>query len=67
MSFHPLQRGVLPATGPDALQFFLDSSVASIWASLPPAVAATFGQVIADDTKHILAWVKENNPKAESV
>ncbi len=46
-----------------ALQFLLSSSVERIRAQLPPELAATFGDVIAIDTKHILAWVKENNPK----
>lgn len=55
---------VLRALAPEALQFVLDSTVAGIRTSLPPDTAATFGQVIAGDTKHILAWVKENNPKA---
>lgn len=55
---------VLRELAPAALQFLLDTSVANIRASLPPAVAATFGHVVAGDTKHILAWVKENNPKA---
>ena len=31
-------------------------------AALPPEV--NFGDVVAGDTKHIIAWVKENNPKA---
>jgi hypothetical protein len=48
----------------DALQFLLDGSVLLIRASLPPELAASFGDVVAADTKHILAWVKENNPKA---
>ena len=39
-------------------------------AALPPDVnpatgsGPVFGDVIAGDTKHIIAWVKENNPKA---
>jgi hypothetical protein len=47
----------------DALQFLLDSTVVSIRAALPPELQATFGDVGAGDTKAILAWVKENNPK----
>ena len=47
----------------DALQFLLDSTVVSIRAALPPELQATFGDVVAGDTKAILAWVKENNPK----
>ncbi len=45
-----------------ALQFLLDSSVALI----EQAVAhqgMVLGDTIALDTKHILAWVRENNPK----
>jgi len=44
------------------LQFPLDSTVALLRAALPPEV--NFGQAGALDTKHILAWVAENNPKA---
>jgi hypothetical protein len=44
----------------------LDSTVACIRAGLPPDVAAGRGQVIAGDTKHILAWVQENNPRRMS-
>jgi len=47
----------------DALQFLLDSTVVSIRAALPPELQATFGDVVAGDTKAILAWVKQNNPK----
>lgn len=46
-----------------ACQFLLDSTVQLICAALPPDLAANFGTVVAGDTKHILAWVKENNPK----
>ncbi|HEY0739777.1 MAG TPA: transposase [Herpetosiphonaceae bacterium] len=55
---------VLRELAPAALQFLLDSTVTAIRAGLPTEVATIFGQVIAGDTKHILAWVKENNPKA---
>ncbi len=47
-----------------AAQFLLQGTVQLIQAALPPERQATFGDVIALDTKHILAWVKENNPKA---
>ena len=42
------------------LQSLLDSQVA--W--LQTHFGKTFGEVVSIDTKHILAWVKENNPKA---
>jgi hypothetical protein len=45
-----------------ALQFLLDSTVSLIAAELPPEVH--FGDRVAVDTKHIISWVKENNPKA---
>jgi hypothetical protein len=44
------------------LQVLLDSTVTRLQQTLPKEVA--FGQAISLDTKHILAWVKENNPKA---
>ena len=44
-----------------AAQFLLAATVQLIGHALPPDV--TFGDVVAGDTKHILAWVKENNPK----
>jgi hypothetical protein len=46
----------------DALQFLLDSIVCLLHQELPAEVR--FGEAISLDTKHILAWVKENNPKA---
>ncbi len=46
----------------DMLQGLLDSTVPRIQEALPAEVA--FGEAISLDTKHILAWVKENNPKA---
>ncbi len=50
-------------TLPNALlQFFLTDTVAQLRLSLPEE--SGFGQAVAIDTKHILAWVKENNPKA---
>lgn len=44
-----------------AAQFLLDSTVQLLRLELPADV--NFGDIIALDTKHILAWVKENNPK----
>ena len=46
-----------------ALQVLLDSSVRLLQADLAD-VAPAFGQAVSLDTKLILAWVKENNPKA---
>jgi hypothetical protein len=45
------------------LQFLLDETVRLLQAELA-SVTATFGHAISLDTKHILAWVQENNPKA---
>ena len=45
----------------DALQFLLDNTVQRLQQELPPEL--NFGQIVAFDTKHILAWVAENNPK----
>jgi hypothetical protein len=48
---------------PDAtLQFLLASSVTLLQAELA-ACGVRLGECIAMDTKHIIAWVKENNPK----
>jgi hypothetical protein len=47
----------------DSLQFLLDDTVRLLHADLCTEVD-DFGQCISLDTKHILAWVKENNPKA---
>ncbi len=44
-----------------AAQFLLDSTVQLLHQALPAEL--NFGAVIALDTKHILAWVQENNPK----
>jgi hypothetical protein len=50
-------------TMPNApLQFLLESTVSLIRQALPPEVE--FGQHISLDVKHVVAWVKENNPKA---
>ena len=46
----------------EVLQSLLDAQVAKLTSHF----GATFGSVIAIDTKHIIAWVKENNPKAYS-
>ncbi len=51
----------LPAA---SAQFLLDGTVHLIRQALPPDLQATFGDVISLDTKHIIAWVKENNLKA---
>jgi hypothetical protein len=45
-----------------AAQFLLDGTVHLLRQALPADV--NFGDVVALDTKHILAWVTENNPKA---
>ncbi len=45
-----------------AAQFLLDGTVQLLRQELPADI--NFGDVIALDTKHIIAWVKENNPKA---
>jgi hypothetical protein len=51
-------------TMPNAcLQFLLDETVRLLRCELVD-IAPHFGQAISLDTKHILAWVKENNPKA---
>ena len=44
-------------------QFLLDDSVRLLQTELQ-AQGHTLGQCISLDTKHIVAWVKENNPKA---
>ena len=50
-------------TTPNAVsQYLLDETVRLIQAELSPEVN-DFGHAISLDTKHILAWVKENNPK----
>ena len=49
-----------------SLQFLLNSSVSMIRETLAPMLGSDyrFGDCISLDTKHIIAWVKENNPKA---
>ena len=44
-------------------QFLIDETVRLIQIQLGP-IARDFGQAISLDTKHIVAWVQENNPKA---
>ncbi len=46
-----------------SLQFLLDDTVRLLREALADAVP-DFGDCIAVDTKHVIAWVKENNPKA---
>ena len=46
-----------------ALQFLLADSVRLVLGALQQR-GVTVGECISLDTKHILAWVKENNPKA---
>jgi hypothetical protein len=45
------------------LQYLLDETVRLLMSELRD-VAPDFGHCISLDTKHIIAWVKENNPKA---
>jgi hypothetical protein len=46
----------------DAFQYLLDETVHLLQAEMETEVP-DFGQAISLDTKHILAWVRENNPK----
>jgi hypothetical protein len=48
------------------LQYLLNSSVDLIRGELASCLGSMgrFGECISLDTKHIIAWVKENNPKA---
>lgn len=62
----PTQRHLtrLLRTTPNAvLQLLLDSTVDLLQTEVT-ALGLPFGHTIALDTKHIIAWVKENNPKA---
>jgi hypothetical protein len=52
---------VLRELSNEHLQFLLSSTVHLLQAELPEEVV---GETISLDTKHILAWVKENNPKS---
>lgn len=56
---------LLRITPNQVFQFLLDNSVTLIQQELAE-IGITLGEVISLDTKHILAWVKENNPKAYS-
>lgn len=47
----------------DSLQFILEQSVVLLMAEFS-ALGLSVGDCISLDTKHIIAWVKENNPKA---
>lgn len=58
---HRLFLTVLRTLDHVGLQFLLDSTVQTLRQELPPEF--DFGQTIALDTKHIIAWIKENNPK----
>ena len=51
----------MPNTVP---KFLLAASVAAILQVLADTNCANVAQTISLDTKHIIAWVKENNPKA---
>lgn len=52
-------------TMPNAIpQFLFAASVAAILQALAAAKCAAVAQAISLDTKHVIAWVKENNPKA---
>ena len=46
----------------DVLQLLLTESIILLRQILPPD--CDFGRTISLDTKHIVAWVKQNNPKA---
>jgi hypothetical protein len=58
---HRLFLTVLRTLDNRMLQFLLDNTVQLLRQELPSEV--NFGQTIALDTKHIIAWCKENNPK----
>ncbi len=53
---------VLRTLGNDILQFLLTDTVKLLRIALPDNIP--FGQSISLDTKVVIAWVKENNPKA---
>lgn len=54
---------LLRKTSNARLQFLLDETVRLLQAELVTEIS-NFGQAVSLDTKHILAWVQENNPKA---
>ncbi|RMF46322.1 MAG: hypothetical protein D6755_06725, partial [Anaerolineae bacterium] len=47
----------------ETVRFLLDDTVRLLQEELLP-LDPDFGQTVSLDTKHIIAWVKENNPKA---
>jgi len=47
-----------------APKFLLAATVTAILAALAEAQCTEVAQITSLDTKHIIAWVKENNPKA---
>lgn len=53
---------VLRSIDNQVLQYLFRDSVKLLQLALPDE--APFGQAISLDTKHIIAWTKENNPKA---
>jgi hypothetical protein len=53
---------LLRSSSNQTLQFLLSDTVSLLQSALPPEVP--FGQAVSLDTKHIIAFVKENNPKA---
>jgi hypothetical protein len=53
---------VLRELGQPALQFLLTSTVRRLQEELPPE--PLFAETVSLDTKAVIAWVKENNPKA---
>ncbi len=55
---------LLRSTPNSLYQYLLDETVRLLQAELSTEVD-DFGQAISLDTKHILAWVKENNPKTD--
>jgi hypothetical protein len=63
----PTQRHLtrMLRTMPNAVpKFLLAATVATILAALAEAPCTDVAHTTSLDTKHILAWVKENNPKA---
>jgi hypothetical protein len=63
----PTQRHLtqmLRALPNSSLQFLLDQSVHLLLSEFHSKGLTNVGECISLDTKHILAWVKENNPKA---
>lgn len=54
---------LLRTTPNDVFQILLDSTVHLLQAELAP-LGFTLAETISLDTKHVLAWVAENNPKA---